>query len=232
MRTRKLFTASIIMFIMALPTILNAQVVSDKSFKMFHPATEISHDRSVFETGSTILPISVKQKITGLSVSGNITFTGEKGFVRIVLTDDYENDYLILETNTFFENDTNISFDAFCEETALLNGVLPKQITIECTDAQVTITGIQYAAGNEYQTGRGKQIKGEQLDAKLQHINAVLAQKEMTWGAGKTSLSEMTYMEKKGLFGGKLPNLAGFDYYIGGIYVMQGYKGSVAKPCV
>jgi len=31
-------------------------------------------------------------------------------------------------------------------------------------------------------------------------------------------------MEKKSVLGGKLPNLAGFDYYIGGIYVMQGYK--------
>ena len=62
------------------------------------------------------------------------------------------------------------------------------------------------------------------MDVKLQHINAVLAQKEITWGAGKTSLSEMSYMEKKSLFGGKLPNLAGFDYYISGIYVMQGYS--------
>lgn len=58
----------------------------------------------------------------------------------------------------------------------------------------------------------------------MQHINTVLRQKEITWGAGRTSVSEMTYMEKKNLFGGELPNLAGFDYYIGGIYVMQGYK--------
>jgi len=219
---KKIFTLSIIIFLMAL-TFLNAQIVTDKSFKTLHPRTEISRGSSFFETDS-ILPITLKQKISGLSVSGSITFTGEKGFVRIVLTDNYENDYLVLETNTIFENKTSVSFDEFCEETALLNNFLPKQIIIECTDAQVTITGIQYAVSNEYQTSRSKQIREEQLDVKLQHINAVLAQKEITWGAGKTSLSQMSYMEKKSLFGGQLPNLAGFDYYVSGIYVMQGHK--------
>ena len=212
------------MCLMALPIFLNAQVIADKSFKMVHPKIDMMHNRVSLDTGNHILPVTLKQKISGLSVSGNITFTGVKGFVRIVLTDDYGNDYLVLETNTIFENQTTISFDEFCEETALLDAVLPKQITIECTDAQVTINGIQYATENEYQSSRDAQIKERQLNAKLQHINAILAQKEITWGAGKTSLSEMPYMEKKKLFGGKLPNLAGFDYYVGGIYVMQGYN--------
>ena len=221
---KAVFTVIVIIFLMALPTIINAQIVADKSFKPVYSTVEMSHEKRAFKTGNNILPITLKQKISGLSISGSITFTGEKGFVRIVLTDDYENDYLVLETNTVFESKTNISFNEFCEETALLNGVSPKQITIKCVDAQVVIDRIQYAANNEYQASKSKQIKEEQLDVKLQHINAVLAQKEITWGAGKTSLSEMSYMEKKSLFGGKLSNLAGFDYYISGIYVMQGYS--------
>ena len=172
------FKTNIIIFLMTLPICLNAQIVADKSFSTFHPRTEMSREKSVFEAGNNILPITQKQKISGLSVSGNITFTGDKGFVRIVLTDDSGNEYLVLETNTIFENKTNVSFDEFCEETALLNNIVPKQLTIESTDAQVAINGIHYAATNEYQTSKNKQIRAEQLDVKLQHINAVLAEKK------------------------------------------------------
>ena len=221
---RTAFKTNIIVFLIVLPIFSKAQIVADSSFKTLYSRTEMLRGSSFIATDSSVLPITLQQRISGLSVSGNITFTGDKGFVRIVLTDSNENEYLVLETNTIFENDTTISFNEFCEETALLNNVFPKQITIECTEAQVTINGIQYTTDNRYQTSREKQIKEEQLDVKLQHINAVLRQKEITWGAGKTSISEMSYMEKKSLFGGRLPNLAGFDYYIGGIYVMQGYK--------
>ena len=217
------FSASIIMFIMALPLFINAQIITDESYRTFHPRIEMSFEKSSFNTGNTILPISLNQKISGLSISGSITFTGEKGFVRIILTDDYDNEYLVLETNTIFENKFNISFDEFCEETALLNNVFSKQITIESTDAQVVINGIQYAVVNEFQISRSKQIREEQMEVKIDYINAVLVQKGITWGAGKTALSEMSYMEKKSLFCGTLPNLAGFDYYVSGIYVMQGY---------
>ena len=44
----------------------------------------------------------------------------------------------------------------------------------------------------------------------------------MTWRAGETSISKMTYGEKKRYFGGKVPNLQGFEYYVGGIFVVPG----------
>jgi len=81
---------------------LQAQIVSNKSFTTYYPKTEILYDKLFFETGEHILPLSLNQSISGFSVSGHITFTGEMGFVRIVLTDDFDNDYLVLETNTIF----------------------------------------------------------------------------------------------------------------------------------
>lgn len=221
---KKRFITNITLFLAVLPTFVRAQIVADSSFSMINSKTAVISNRASFDTGNYILPVAINQSISGLSVSGNITFTGDKGFVRIVLTDTNENEYLVLETNTIFEQNTSISFNEFCEETALLNNIIPKQITIECTDAEVAITAIQYAASNMYRTNKNEQIKENQLNAKLQHINTVLAQKEITWGAGKTSLSEMSYMEKKDYYGGELPNLAGFDYYVSGIYVMQGYQ--------
>jgi C1A family cysteine protease len=220
----------IVLFMLVLPVFLKAQIVQNESFKTFYRRAKILRNRNIFEAGSHILPLTLKQKISGLSISGSITFTGEKGFVRIILTDNYDNDYLVLETNSVFEHETDISFEEFCEETALLDNILPKRIAIECTDAQVIINAIQYATVNEYRASIDKQIKEEQLNVKLQHINFVLAEKEITWGAGKTSLSKMTYMEKKNLFGGKLPNLAGFDYYVSGIYVIQGYNSNKNSP--
>ena len=142
---KAVFKTNIIMFLMTLPICLNAQIIENNLFNTFHPRTKMSREKRVFEAGNNILTITQKQKISGLSISGSITFTSDKGFVRIVFTDDNENEYLVLETNTIFENKTSISFEEFCEETALLNNVQPKQITIESTDAQVTINGIQYA---------------------------------------------------------------------------------------
>jgi len=206
------------------PAIINAQIVTDNSFRMIYPKSEIISEIYYFETGNNILDFSLRQKISGLSISGCITFTGEKGFVRIVLTDDNGFDYLVLETNTIFEYDTNIIFDEFCEETSLLNNVIPKQLTIVCDDAYVVLSEIQWTAEKKHLQGKEKKIKEDRFNAKLQHINSVLAQKEITWGAGKTSLSELSYNEKKNLFGGVLPNLAGFEYYVSGIYIMQGYN--------
>jgi C1A family cysteine protease len=193
---------------------------------MVNQKTETLSNKRIFDENKDTLLIKTSQSISGMSISGNITFTGEKGFARIVLIDKHDNEYLILETNTVFEKDTNVSFSGFCEETALLNNVSPMQIVVECADAQVSIQEIQYADTNVKNATpvTEKLIRNEQITAKLKHINAVLAQKKTLWGAGRTSLSEMTYSEKKSLFGGKLPNLAGFDYYVSGIYVMQGYK--------
>ena len=209
---------------------LQAQIVSNRSFTTYYPKTETLYEELFIETGEHILPLSLNQSISGFSVSGHITFTGEMGFVRIVLTDNFDNDYLVLETNTIFENETTLSFNEFCEETALLDNILPKQLMIECTDAEVTIYEMQYSIEDNFEVRNYHQIKENQLYAKLQHINTVLTQKEITWGAGKTSLAEMSYMQKKSLFGGKLPNLAGFDYYAGGIYVTQGYNAANNPP--
>lgn len=40
----------------------------------------------------------------------------------------------------------------------------------------------------------------------------------LKWIAGETSVSKMSYEEKKRLFGGKVPNLQGFEYYKGGVF--------------
>jgi C1A family cysteine protease len=224
------FTAKIMALLVASSMYSNAQIITDAAFRTFYPSAGLSRSGGSFTAGKNVLPITLNQKISGLSISGNIIFTGEKGFVRIVLESGDGNEYLVLETNTLFEDKTNVAFNEFCDETALLDNISPKRLVIESTDAEVKINGIQYATENKYQASQNKQMRGEQLDIKIKHINAVLSQKEITWGAGRTSVSEMSYMEKKKLHGGTLPNLAGFEYYVSGIYVKQGYNASNVAP--
>ena len=48
---------------------------------------------------------------------------------------------------------------------------------------------------------------------------------DLSWTAGETSVSTKTYAEKNMMFGGdKLPNLQGFEYYTGGIFVVESNK--------
>ncbi len=62
----------------------------------------------------------------------------------------------------------------------------------------------------------------EQTNAKIIKINKNLEERNIPWIAGETSISQLSYQEKKALFGGTLPNLYGFEYYTGGIFVMPG----------
>ena len=61
-----------------------------------------------------------------------------------------------------------------------------------------------------------------QLIEKINKLNLHIQQKGEKWVAGATSISRLSYEEKKQLFGGKVPNLNGFEYYTGGIFVMPG----------
>jgi hypothetical protein len=211
---------------MIFPTFLNAQIIMDKSFKMTNTQSGILKTNLFYKERNNISTISIEHKISGLSVSGDILFEGEEGFVRIVLEDSSGNEYLVFETNAILENQRIFSFNEICEETALLNNIIPKQIKTECIDAKVTITEIQYAKENNKTVSANvvENQKTIQTALKVKKINEVLAEKELTWGAGETSLSKMTYMEKKKLFKGDVPNLAGFDYYVSGIYITPGYK--------
>jgi uncharacterized protein (TIGR02145 family) len=64
--------------------------------------------------------------------------------------------------------------------------------------------------------------QADQNADKIRKINRHIAETGGKWVAGETSVSILTYEEKKQLFGGNIPNLQGFEYYKGGIFVMPG----------
>ena len=223
--TVTLFLGALVVF----PVKLNAQIVADKAFNMKSAKTGEIQKQMTFTRGEVTIPLALILNITGLSVSGSIVFENEKGFVRITLKDTFGSEHLVLETNAVLENDARITFQEFCEETALLSDVTPESLNVECVDAVLTLNKISYTDDKKaFAKDVAEEIKLSQVSAKIKQMNDVLAAKKITWGAGETSLSKMTYEEKKSIFGGKVPNLAGYDYYINGIFVMPSFEPSGA----
>lgn len=65
-------------------------------------------------------------------------------------------------------------------------------------------------------------IQKAQTQYIVDRLNTILRKKNMTWRARVTSLSEMSYSEKKDLYGGVVPQMYGFEHYAGGVFVMPG----------
>lgn len=206
-----------------------AQIVNNDLFSIYSDEIHVLSDETyMFYREDGFIQLNQGNIISGLSISGNILL-GELGFVRVVLESLSGNEYLVLETNSTFERDSIISFTEYCEETSLLDNVIPKRLIITISDASLTITEVLYSETSSYQKKIYDQIIGSQLDLKIEHINNSLSAKNAAWRAGKTFLSEMSYWEKKSVWGNPIPNLSGFDYYIGGIFTMPGYENSTPR---
>ena len=67
---------------------------------------------------------------------------------------------------------------------------------------------------------RPEAIQREQTQYLVNRLNSNLERNNKTWRAGITSVSEKCYEEKKAMFGGKVPELYGFEHYVGGIFVI------------
>jgi hypothetical protein len=57
--------------------------------------------------------------------------------------------------------------------------------------------------------------------SKIDILNHNLRARKALWVAGETPISRLSYEEKKALFGGMVPELNGYEYYIGGIFELD-----------
>jgi len=157
--------------------------------------------------------------ITGLAVSAVITLDNEEtSEVRIILVDKNYEEYLVYEAHSLLESGS-FTVDQLCEETCILENVRVGSLRIEVTDATVELQSLTCTRS----IGQGVDIEKEKRDKKLaqnddkiNRINQRLKEKGRSWIAGPTEVGEMTYAEKKSLFGqSTFP--AGFEFYAGGV---------------
>jgi C1A family cysteine protease len=170
--------------------------------------------------------LDIPLKLVSLGLSGSVNLENEESYARVILKDKENNEYLIYEAN-YLLAPKNFQFTDVCEETCVLNFVVPDSLEIELSGASLNIATLKYEtdfkqlAENARKKGietTRKELKSLQEEEKIKKMNEEIRRRNQKWIAGKTSVSQLSYQEKKRMFGGKVPNLYGFEYYVGGIF--------------
>ncbi|MFV0590853.1 MAG: PKD domain-containing protein [Draconibacterium sp.] len=159
-------------------------------------------------------------RIFGLAVNAEIQPINSENFsVNIILIDEDNVPYSLLEVNSLLEPDEFILLEEHAEETCILNGKRPAEIRLEIDNAIVNISGLSYTTGIKAGWNINEMWKAEkyaQNEDKIQRINTVLKVKNKHWVAGHTGVSEMSYADRKKLYGqSNFPS--GFEFYCGGV---------------
>ena len=68
---------------------------------------------------------------TSIGISGHIRFTSELGFVRFVVNDNYDDEYMVYESYRLFENDSSFNFSQRCEESCFFGSYVPTELIVQ-----------------------------------------------------------------------------------------------------
>lgn len=189
-------------------------------FKMTGPKSEMVEVNETFSSSTEIFPFKKNgTKIYGLAVTAEIQLESEESLVRLLLVDNNFQEHLIYEGYALLEDELSWSIDELCEETAVLEGIKAHSVKIEIQNATLQLNNLVFSTQLDPSV-KINQVKREKKQAqneeKINKINKNLRAKGKKWVAGYTSVAELTYEEKKQLFGqSTFP--AGFEYYAGGV---------------
>lgn len=167
----------------------------------------------------TIIAYIEKNELTAktVTVSGTAKFPTKTGYIRILLSNDHNFDVLVYETFPLLATDGLDNFkDAAIESVAISSILSLSKLRIEIKDAELNDLIVTFSDKKISDA----ELKKANID-KIALINDNLRKQNALWVAGETSVSRMSYEEKKGLFSGKVPDLQGFDLYLGGIFELQ-----------
>lgn len=210
-------------FPMLLPILLWAQ-----NYAPFHAPYmgSVTHSINQTLTSSDTIALTNYSTIYSLSINATILQPSEGSFVRIVLEDIDGHDYLVAESD-WMRNDSNVVFlTDYCEETSMLNGVIPVLLKCYLSDATLTIRSVnivpcQTNNRNEFSISSVREIRLAQARSVIDRINSYNEQKRKLWRADITDLSLQPYSIRKRIL--SLPDECssqGIEYYVGGIFDM------------
>jgi len=166
------------------------------------------------------------KNIYALSISGEVELhNSNSGNVKVILEDaDQSMEYLIYETYSSLTHDLTFSIQQVCQETCTLPLISSVSLRIELTDAAIHIREVAYV---DTAVPTTTDLTTTQNAAKIQTIN----DKNLGWVACETSVSQLSYQEKKRLFlTPEVPNLQGFEYYCGGVFEIKSAQPTLAPP--
>lgn len=171
-------------------------------------------------------------RTNAVAVSGKVKFLSPLGLLSVIAKSKSGEEYLIYQhLGAFATMNRWISFDEVCFETALLWSVDIDKIRIVATDCEAIIDNLSnnqddavvtMAPALKIQlTQSFNQVRVEQIRRTILKINEFNMEKGVPWRAGETSLSFLTFSEKKAVFGSEdfYLNNIGIEHYSSGIYV-------------
>jgi C1A family cysteine protease len=133
-----------------------------------------------------------------------------------LLSDDSGYDLLIYEASPLVSIKRIDNFTTMAMESMNIpDYLMPTKIRVEIKNAQLKNLSVNISEKNL------SKIKQQIITDRITLINSNLRAQNALWVAGETSISQMSYEEKKRLFGGIVPDLQGFEYYIGGIFELD-----------
>lgn len=168
--------------------------------------------------------IDINTAISGFSITGKAILENDNNsYIRVTLKDDYNYEHLVYENYPMVADELSMEFNNTAIETVLLDNIKPKSMRVECHHATLELNSINYIKSESPTMMSASKVayyiksQGQYIVEKL---NSNLEKRKALWRAGETSVSKKTFEEKKAMFGGKLPELYGFEYYKGGIFVI------------
>jgi uncharacterized protein (TIGR02145 family) len=205
----------IIFFLFLIHLTLSAQ---NKVFTLQNNADNRININKTFSGNAYLKSFSSAKPISGLAVSCDITLNSDSSLVRIIMIDVQYHEYLVCEFYPLLCDINTFTLNDFAEETAYLHNIIPNTLKIELVDASIQLKEIILSKEEKLIAKAAISKSLQQNSEKINKINENLRNSGGLWVAGETSVSKMTYEEKKQLFGGEVPNMQGFEYYAGGIF--------------
>ena len=221
------FKLTILFSVLSYSAISWAQYQS-REFKLGnHTRSKALEIHKIVEKDTTLF-IDIPNDIKALYVSGHISlFDDLNSYLRIVLQDCNDMEYLVYETYSLISESKESDFINTALETKFLEGVRPKCLKIKAFNSRLRLDGLTFVEGRVDTWKKRQQLESEyrrQVSSVVDILNNQLRTRNSPWRAGVTDVSLMTYEEKKLLFGGDVPMLAGLEHYKTGVFLIPDFE--------
>jgi hypothetical protein len=181
-------------------------------------------------TKSYEVALDTSKTIYGLTVDLTSQLPTDTDYYRVLLEDTNGKQYLVQEKFGAIAENSPQAYTSYCEESCMLDGVKPAQLTITSSiDTVLDLNNIAVVEDEQhFDQVEAEAVRAEQVADKLAEIKAMIAEYDLPWTADYTSISDLSYQERSYLtIDGTVPTLPGIEFYAGGIYKVPGQTTEV-----
>jgi hypothetical protein len=173
---------------------------------------------STFTSDGEIFPFEPNDTIYGLSISGHVSLSSDTSLVRVILTDNSGNEWMVYEAYPFIHPHWKLDLNEVADETMYRQIINPYSLKIQIVNAslelEMAVKQNRYKEDLEILQDNFKNVVE---DKKVDSLNYLIDLYQMLWRADRNPVSDLSFKDKEQVFGDNY-NLMGLDFYCGGIY--------------